>query len=302
MKDLYQVLGVSRSASTADIKSAFRKLAKELHPDVNPGDTIVAERFKEVSAANAILGDAKQRRRYDRGEIDARGQEVGGGNRGRDRARGGSRRQGFDAFRQGFSPDDIFSELFGRPRSERAQPKAEKGEDRTYGLSVSFLEAATGVKKRLSLKGGKELEVKIPRAVRPGQQIRLKGQGGPGRHGGKPGDALVEITVEPHPYFTREGDDIHLELPITLPEAVLGGRVTVPTLSGPVTMTIPEGSNTGQVMRLAGKGLARGPKNRGSQFVTLKVVLPDKPDNDLKQMVSRWAARNDYRVRERFDQ
>lgn len=300
MNDLYRVLGVSPKASGAQIKSAYRKLAKKLHPDLNPNNANVSERFKAVSAANSILGDAGLRRRYDLGEIDANGKEMAARRGAAASAGATAEKQGFSPFGQVFNRDDLFAELFGKPRRSRARPMATKGPDLSYQISIGFVDAATGVTKRLTLQDDKTFDVKIPRAVQTGQHIRLKGQGGPGLNGGKPGDALVEITVEPHKFMTRQGDDIHLDLPITLQEAVLGGKVKVPTIAGQVTMTIPKGSNTGRVLRLAGKGLAAAGGKCGDQFVTLKVVLPKKPDSDLQKLVSDWSAKHPYDVRSGF--
>ena len=301
MKDLYQILGVPRNASETEIKSAYRSLAKKLHPDTGSDDKATAERFKEVSSASAILTDPGMRARYDRGEIDANGIEY---RRTPHPARGTRPRQyGFETFRESLNRDDLFAELFGKGRSSagKAKPTPKQGEVRTYSVTIDFLEAANGTRKRLSFPGGKTLDVRIPVAVRSGQQIRLKGQGGHGSAGGKAGDALVEVTVSPHAYFSRKDNDIHVELPITLQEAILGARITLPTIHGDVTMSIPKGSNTGRVLRLKGKGL-KGSKGaaKGSQYVTLKVVLPDKIDKDLDKFISRWASKHDYGVRDDF--
>ncbi len=299
MKDLYQILGVPRDASETEIKSAYRSLAKKLHPDLNSDDKATAERFKEVSSASAILTDPDKRARYDRGEIDANGVEHRRSPHPAGRAR--PRPYGFETFRGSLNRDDLFAELFGKGRRSNRKPTPKQGEVRTYSVTIDFLEAANGTRKRLSFPGGKTLDVRIPAAVRSGQQIRLKGQGGPGLAGGKAGDALVEVTVSPHAYFSREDNDIHLELPITLQEAILGARITLPTIHGDVTMSIPKGSNTGRVLRLKGKGL-KGSKGAamGSQYVTLKVVLPDSIDKDLDKFISRWAAGHDYDVRGDF--
>lgn len=301
MKDLYKILGVSRDASETEIKSAYRSLAKKLHPDLNSDDKATAERFKEVSSANAILTDPDKRARYDRGEIDASGAEHMRGPHPAGAAR--PRSYGFEGFRGGLNRDELFAELFGKGRRSARKPKPmpKQGEDKTYSVTIDFLEAANGTRKRLSFPGGKTLDVRIPAAVRSGQQIRLKGQGGPGSAGGKAGDALVEVTVSPHAYFSRKDNDIHLELPITLQEAILGARITLPTIHGDVTMAIPRASNTGQVLRLKGKGL-KGSKGaaKGSQYVTLKVVLPDSIDKDLDKFISRWASGHDYGVRGDF--
>lgn len=308
MKDPYSVLGVSRTASAADIKKAYRKLAKELHPDLNPGNEKIAERFKEVSAAYAILGDEKERGRYDRGEIDENGNErgfSGFGNGGR----GGSRTyksSGAGAGGFGFDAEDIFADIFsglrggaGMGGGRRARgPVPERGLDRIYEVTIDFLDAVQGTKRQITLENGKTLAVKIPKDVKEGQQIRLKGQGGPGSNGGPDGDALIEVKIRPHAYFRREGDDIHLDLPITLAEAVLGAKVNVPTIGGSVNLTIPPGSNTGKTLRLKGKGVETAAGHAGDQYVRIEVMLPDQIDDELKAAIEGWAAKHPYSVRD----
>lgn len=307
MKDLYSILGVSRTASADDIKKAYRKLAKELHPDRNPGDEKVAERFKEASAAYAILSDTENRARYDRGEIDETGAERGfggmgagmGGRQGRTYQRAGGA-EGFGGFNfEGVNAEDIFADIFGGMGGGRRRgPTPQRGNDRIYEVTIDFLDAVKGVKKRISLENGKTLAVTIPENVREGQQIRLKGQGSPGSHGGPAGDALIEVKIRPHKYFSRDGNNIELELPITLKEAVLGAKVRVPTVDGVVTLSIPPGSNTDKVLRLKGKGAAikkGGP--RADQHVRLKVMLPEKVDETLRKAIEDWAGDKDYDVR-----
>lgn len=288
MRDPYSVLGVARGASQDDIKKSYRKLAKALHPDRHPGDTATADRFKEVSAAYDLLGDAEKRARFDRGEIDAEGQERGprfhhagaGGAAGDDMFNGGF---GFGgAGPRGF--EDIVGDLFGGMRGGRAQAR---GRDRKYSLQIEFLEAARGGSRRLTLPGGKPLDVRIPAGIEDGQQIRLKGQGDPGANG-TDGDALIEVTVRPHPFFRREGLDIHMELPVSLAEAVLGGKVMAPTVHGDVSVTVPKGSNTGRTLRLKGKGIRKG-GTEGDQYVKLKLVLPDGEDPELEAFVKGWS-------------
>ena len=301
MKDPYQVLGVDRKASAEEIKSAYRKLAKKLHPDVNPGDEAIEQRFKEVSQAYALLSDPATRARYDRGEIDAGGQERAAGGFYRTYTGGTGQRQGapFD-FGEEISVDDIFSEFFGGGRMRGGRRRAsERGADRHFSVQVSFEEAAKGAKKRLRLGGEKTLEVTIPAGTEDGQTLRLKGQGQPGRAGGAAGDALIEVAVAPHPLFRREGLDIHLDLPVSLQEAVLGASVTVPTLSGKVTMKIPEGSNTGSVLRLKGKGIQSDGKT-GDQYLSLKIVLPEQQDEQLRDFVKRWAGFNAFDPRKKM--
>jgi DnaJ-class molecular chaperone len=306
---------VARGADAAELKRAFRKLAKKLHPDVNPGDTKIEQRFKEVSQAYGILGDAKKRAQFDRGEIDASGQQTGwagGGGPGGWGARGGGggrggRHRPFD-FGADLNVEDIVSELFGRRgRGQergpgrgpgRGRAARQRGADVSYTAPIGFLEAATGAKKRLRLSDGKVLEMKIPAGTEDRQTLRLKGKGMAGEGGGAAGDAYVEVHIEPHSYFTRKDSDIHLELPVTLPEAVLGATVQVPTVHGKVSMKIPAGSNSGATLRLKGKGtLDRKSGTKGDQYVKLKVALPDKPDKELKDFIGRWAKTHDYNPR-----
>lgn len=289
MLDPYRLLGVSRTASQDDIKRAYRKLVKELHPDVNPGDTIVEARFKEVLGAYDLLSDPDKRARYDRGEIDGQGRERPSPGFGRGQGR--SRRAGGGPF-QGFGSRDIFDDLFRRPG-----PKA-NGTDVSYTLTVDFAEAVLGTKQRLTLSSGRQIEVTVPPGTQDGETLRLKGQGLGGLGGGAGGDALVVITVTPHAVLTRRNGDIHAEIPVTLHEAVLGGTVEVPTVDGRVSLRIPAGSNTGSTLRLKGKGVPdrRGAK-RGNQYVTLKVVLPDTQDGALRDFVSRWRPAGPYEPR-----
>lgn len=308
MKDPYQVLGVGRSAKQDDIKAAYRNLAKELHPDRHPGDARAAERFKEVSAAYQILGDAKTRGRYDRGEIDAAGNERMQHHRSyahagtAERTRTGSFESfGFDNFGfGGFNADDIFFPLFGARRQGRRTGVRARGSDRRYTMQISFLEAAKGGSRRLNLAGGKSVDVTIPAGIDDGQTVRLKGKGNPSPAHGPSGDALIEVRVAPHPIFTRDGDDIHVELPVTLHEAVLGARVEVPTIDGPVTMRIPKGSNTGTKLRLKGKGVInRRTSQRGNQYLSLATMVPDPPDADLERFLDNWYP-GAYEVRRKF--
>lgn len=299
MKDLYNTLGVQRNASAADIKKAYRKLAKELHPDLHPGDEKIAERFKEASAAYAILGDQKNRQRYDRGEIDESGAERGfGGFGGRRQAYERAGAGGFGGFNfEGVNAEDIFSDIFSSSRRRRG-PMPQRGNDRVFEVAIDFLDAVKGVKKRITLQNGKTLAVSIPANVKEGQQIRLKGQGALGAHGGPDGDALVNVKIRPHNHFRREGNDIYLDLPITLKEAVLGAKIRVPTIDGTVSLAIPAGSNTGKTLRLKGKGAVTGKAGtRGDQYVCLKVVLPEKVDEKLKSAIEEWSKDHDYDVR-----
>ena len=302
MRDPYEVLGVSRKASQDEIKAAYRNLAKKLHPDLNPGNEKIEQQFKEVSQAYGLLSDPKTRAKFDRGEIDASGQETGPrGGFYRAYAEGGrgEKYQPFD-FGEDISVEDIFSEFLGgaRMRGGRRRRTAQRGADVNYAIKVSFDEAANGATKRVRLSDGKTLDVKIPAGTEDKQVLRLKQQGHPGKAGGAAGDALIEVEVEPHPYFKREGLDIRLELPVSLQEVVLGATVPVPTIKGKVTMKIPSGSNTDTTLRLKGKGIQAGEES-GDQLVTLKIVLPDRQDAQLEDFVKRWAGFNAFDPRKK---
>ncbi|WP_431857581.1 DnaJ C-terminal domain-containing protein [Azospirillum sp.] len=316
MRDPYTVLGVTRGASADDIKKAYRKLAKQHHPDLKPGHAGNEERFKEISAAYALLSDPVKRARYDRGEVDASGNErhagFGGrsahGARSRAHAPGGSGAGGADEGFGGWG-DDWFSDLFGgrkRPGAGAGSgtgtsggAKA-RGTDIAYSVTVPFLEAANGTKRRISLSNGKSIDVAIPPGTENEQKLRLKGQGLSGLGGAPAGDAIVEVHVEPHPYFTRQDGDIHVDVPITLNEAVLGATIRVPTVSGPVAVKVPPGSNTGSTLRLRGKGVvSQKTKAAGDQYVKLKVVLPDPPDAELVQFMEKWSKTRSYDVRKK---
>ena len=309
MRDPYDVLGVSKSASEAEIKKAFRSLAKKWHPDAHGGDEKAAKRFQEISGAYDIVGDKEKRGKFDRGEIDAAGNPRGfegayGGHGGGPFGGGGGGREyhfewggpGGPQGGEGVRAEDIFADLFGGLGGggrRRAQPR--KGEDFAFAMTVAFDEAARGSTRRLSLPDGREIDVRIPAGIKDGQQIRLRGQGGPGRNGGPAGDVLATVSVAAHPWLSRDGNDLKMDLPITLKEAVLGGSVTVPTLTGPVSLKVPAGSNTGAVLRLKGKGIAL--KTPGDLYVRLVVTLPDKPDDDLKKFAEGWGATYDPRAK-----
>jgi DnaJ-class molecular chaperone len=290
MRDPYEVLGVQRTATADEIKKAYRQLAKKLHPDLHPGNAKAATQFKDVSAAYDLLSDADKRARFDRGEIDASGAEVRRRpfHRSYAESPGGAKYTGGG----GFDPDDLFSDLF---RASRRRGFKARGADVAYEMQVDFLDAALGAKRRLSLPDGRTLDVAIPPGSEDGQQLRLKGQGTAGLGGGPAGDAYIQLHVAPHPYFKRDGHDISVELPVTLVEAVRGAKVQVPTIDGPVTVTIPKGSNTGTILRLKGKGIADRQGTRGDQYVTLKVMLPEKPDEDLERFVESWSRSYDVR-------
>ncbi len=301
--DPYTVLGVARDASQDAIRKAYRALAKKHHPDLNPGNKDAEERFKQISAAYDILGDAEKRARFDRGEIDASGAETPRQNYYRDFAEAGpgggaqryESREGFADFAEN---DDIFAELFGRRAGGGGAHIRMRGADLPFHLHVDFLDAVNGATRRLSLPDGSTLDVAIPAGIRDGQMLRLKGKGRPGIGGGPAGDALIEIEVVPHPVFRRDGDDIRIDLPVSLTEAVLGGRVDVPTPTGTVTMTIPKNSNSGTILRIRGKGVARRDGTRGDEYVTLSIQLPKTPDPELEKFAADWDGGKRYNPRE----
>jgi DnaJ-class molecular chaperone len=297
MRDPYDLLGVPRSASADDIKQAYRKLAKQLHPDLNPGDAAIERRFKEVSAAYDLLSDAKKRARFDRGEIDGNGAERPGGRFYRGFSeRAGSRTAGAGAGFGGFDADDIF-EMF-TSQTRRGSAGKRRGVDVSYSLSVDFIAAALGTRRRLTLPDQRSLDVAIPPGTAEGTVLRLKGQGQAGLGGGPAGDAFVEIQVEPHAYFQRKDFDIHLEIPVTLQEAALGSTITVPTIDGKVVVKIPRGSNSGTVLRLKSRGVPRGKAGeRGDQYVKLTVMLPERVDAELAQFLEKWGPTHPYNVR-----
>lgn len=288
MADPYELLGLQRGAAAEDIRASYRKLAKLHHPDLNPDDPAAAERFKAISAANALLSDPEARGRFDRGEIDASGAEVPPERPfWRDFAdqtgRQGYRRdanpaEGFD---RGFDPGDL-EEMLAALR--RGVPM--RGADVEAGLTVGFLEAANGATRRLGLPDGRTLDVAIPAGLRDGQVLRLKGQGAPGQGGGAAGDLLIEVRVAPHPVFRRVGEDVEMDLPLTLREAVLGARVTVPTLTTPVTLTVPPAAQGGMRLRLKGRGIAGG-----DLHAVLRPVLPAAAEPELAAFLEAWEPR-----------
>jgi DnaJ-class molecular chaperone len=292
MKDPYDALGVERTASLEDIRTAYRRLAKKLHPDLNPGNREAEERFKEVASAYDILSDKDKRQRFDDGEIDATGAERPRQRYYKDFA---SQPDQPYANSSGFADfadtDDILSEFLRQQAHARANAR---GPDLSYRLPVEFLDAVNGGTMRLNLPEGGTLDVRIPPGIVDGQTLRLRGKGAPGRGEGGAGDALVEVSIKPHRFFTRQGDDIHVEVPVTLTEAVLGGRINVPTPTGPVTMTAPKHANAGTVLRLRGKGVARSDGGHGDEFVKLKLMLPEKPDPELETFLSNWEAGKTY--------
>jgi DnaJ-class molecular chaperone len=292
-EDPYAVLGVKREATQEEIRGAYRKLAKQLHPDLNPGDKKAEEKFKQVASAYDVLGDPEKRARFDRGEIDASGTERPRERYYRDFHGSGAQEHAYSTA-DGFADlmdEDILADILRRTRAGHDGGQFRmRGGDALYRLAVEFLEAVNGTTKRITLPDGGTLDVIIPPGTRDGQVLRLRGKGRAGIGGGPAGDALVEIEVRPHKLFTRKDDDIHLELPISLTEAVLGGKLDVPTPSGPVRMTVPKGANSGTVLRLKGKGVQRKEGSPGDEYVTLKVVLPQSSDPELEEFARRWQA------------
>ncbi|RMF73083.1 MAG: J domain-containing protein [Alphaproteobacteria bacterium] len=295
-KSLYEILGVPKTASQEEIAKAYREKAKKLHPDLRPGDKAAEEAFKDVSRAYEILKDPEKRAKYDRGEIDEQGQERPTF-RYRDFASGpgGDRYAGQAGFEDIFDIEDLFGDFFSaRRRGGGARMRmARRGADVRYRMPVDFVTAARGGSRRLTLADGSSIDLTIPAGVETGQVLRLKGKGEPGIEGGPPGDALIEITVTPHPFFRREGRDILLDLPITIDEAVLGGKVEVPTLDGRVKVTVPPGSSSGKTLRLKGKGI-RTRAGTGDQLVRLKIVLPEHIDPELKSFMKEWRSKHAY--------
>src|ERR1700676_649289 len=321
MRDPYEVLGVPRGASAAAIKSAYRKLAKKHHPDNNKNDPKSAARFSEINSANEIIGDEDKRKQFDRGEIDAEGKPRFQGFPGGDpRARPGSPGGGFESytFRTGGAGpggagpggggfEDILNSMFGGAAARGARPGAggsfefDTGGialdlDLSVAMTVSLEESAKGVEKRVRLPTGKELNVKIPAGVTARQQIRLKGQGetAPGH---RPGDLLITVNIAPHPFFKVDGNDLRVDLPITLYEAVLGGKVRVPTLGSAVELSIPKNTSSGRTFRLKGKGLPKAGGGSGDLFVTTRIMLPDGNDAELETLMQKWRDGHPYNPR-----
>ena len=312
MRDPYEVLGVPRGASASAIKSAYRKLAKKYHPDANKNDPKAAARFAELNSANEIIGDDQKRKQFDRGEIDAEGKPrfqgfPGGGP--------GGRAGGFEThtFRSGggFSGggfEDILNSMFGAGAARGGGRRGSGGStfefdpgtialdlDVSVSMAVSLEEAVKGAEKRVRLPTGKELSVKIPAGVIAGQQIRLKGQGETAA-GHPPGDLLITVNIAPHPFFKVDGSDLRLDLPITLYEAVLGGKVRVPTLGSAVELSVPKNTSSGRIFRLKGKGLPKA-GGAGDLFVTTRIMLPDGNDAELEQLMQKWREMHPYNPR-----
>ncbi|SHE73654.1 DnaJ-class molecular chaperone with C-terminal Zn finger domain [Kaistia soli DSM 19436] len=317
MRDPYQVLGVEKTASEAEIKKAFRRLAKSSHPDRNKDDPKAQDRFAELNSAYEIVGDKEKREKFDRGEIGADGKPrfQGGGF---DDFQGFSSRgprpgPGAQSFRWtneggGATDDDILSEIlsgfssragFGGRRGAGPRPQQTRtpGEDVNAAVAVTLEQIVLGEKVRAELPTGRTLEVAIPPGTRSGKQIRLRGQGWASQDGGPAGDAMVTVEFIPHPLFKVEGDNLRVDLPVTLDEAVLGAKVRVPTLGGSVTMTVPANSNGGRVMRLKGKGLPTTTGGHGDLLVALRIMLPETVDPELEALMQRWRDSNRYSVR-----
>ena len=293
VKDPYEILGVARTASSDDIRKAYRRLAKKLHPDLNPGDREAEERFKEVSHANDLLSDLEKRQKFDAGEIDASGSEQRRQRFYKDfaaEAAPGHAYENYGGFADFAESDDLIAELL---RRQARESRRARGGDLHYRLTIEFLEAVNGAAKRLTLPGGGILDVTIPPGIQEGQTLRLCGKGASPLGTGDVGDALVQVLIKPHHFFRRKDYDIHVELPVSLAEAVRGAHVPVPTITGQVSMRVPKGSNTGTVLRLKGKGVART-GGHGDELVRLKVMLPPTPDAELEAFVSGWKTGNEY--------
>jgi DnaJ-class molecular chaperone len=332
MRDPYDILGVSKGAGEVEIKSAYRRLAKKLHPDANKHDPKAATRFAEINAAYEIVGDSDKRKAFDRGEIDAEGKprfqgfqggyEGFGAQQGAGYGSGGAHFENFTYGPDGFQRrgraggfrggagagggggfEDILRGMFGGGRGgagTQFEPEdfgqSTAGQDLHASLTISLPEAAKGTKARVQLPTGKGIEVKIPAGLTSGQTIRLKGQGWPSA-GGSAGDALITVNVAPHPVFRPDGTDLRLDLPITLYEAVLGAKVRVPTLDGAVELAIPSGTNSGRTFRLKGKGI-KSKNGNGDLLASVRVVLPERPDDELKELMKKWRENKPYDPRE----
>ncbi len=299
-QDPYAELGVARGAGQEDIRKAFRKLAKQLHPDKNPGDKASEERFKRVSAAFDILGDPEKKAKFDRGEIDADGRETmrspfgGGGGGGPWGPRPGAQHGGFE----GADFEDILGEVFGaRGGGFRPGGFTQKGADLRVRIEIELEDAIRGATKRIAFSDGRTVDVTIPKGAAEGQVLRLKGQGSPGRSG-QNGDALVELVIRPHPLYRREGHDLHMDLPVSVPDAVLGAKVDAPTPEGVVSLTVPKGSNSGTALRLKGRGaIDPGTGRRGDLFARLVVTLPETVDPELERFAQTWREKRPYTPR-----
>ena len=313
-RDPYQELGVSRTASADEIRKAFRKLAKQNHPDTNPDNKEAEERFKRVSAAFDILGDVDKRKKFDAGEIDADGRETARGYTGGQGPwgappGGGHARRGSQGFQgaefEGADLGDILGEMFGGGRNGGRAGGAgggfggfsQRGADVRARLEIDLEDSIRGGKKRIAFSDGRTIDVSIPKGAQEGQTLRLKGQGHPGRAG--PGDAFIELAILPHPIFRQEGEVLVMDVPVTVYDAVLGGKVEAPTPDGPVTLTVPKAANTGTRLRLKGRGLSNAQGHRGDLFARLTIVLPDTPDAELDAFAEAWRQNRPYVPRRR---
>jgi DnaJ-class molecular chaperone len=300
MRDPYEILGVQRSASEAEIKSAYRRLAKHYHPDRNKDDPKAKERFAEASSAYEIVGDKMRREQYDRGAIDAEGKPRSYGGYGRSDGFGTTSDGGSFGFRGGRGDiDDILSEILGARAGRAGRPAPERGADVVGTVTVTLEEVVAGTKPRVGLPGGRVVEVTLPRGVEPGERVRLKGQGEPGLHGGPAGDAIVGIEFASHGRFVVDGSDVKLDLPVTLDEAVLGARVRVPTLETPVELRIPANTSGGRTFRLRGKGLPTKDGGRGDLLAAVRIVLPADGDPKLAELMEAWRVAGRYVARDR---
>ncbi|MBX7146827.1 MAG: J domain-containing protein [Alphaproteobacteria bacterium] len=296
-KNPYEILGVAKNASDADIKSAFRKLAKKYHPDLNPGKKDIEVKFKEITTAYDLLSDKEKRASYDRGDIDMEGQPTQQQFY-RDYAQGPQARR-YSYQSSGQRPDIDLDDLFGsffksrQGNYDEYHPDFNRGSaDTHYTIEIDFLEAAKGGSKQVTLPDGRNLSITIPEGIEEGKQLRLKGQGGKNSRG-QNGDAYIEIHIKSHPFYTRKGNDIYTEIPIGFHESILGSKIQVPTIHGSVDMTIPKGANSGASLRLKGKGI-----KGADQFVKLKIVMPPTIDSDLEQIIKQWSNKHSYNPRQ----
>jgi len=297
MKNPYEILGVGTGASEADIKRAYRKIAKQTHPDTHPGDEAIEQRFKEAAAAYDLLSDKEKRGQFDRGEIDTEGKPKADFAFNRTYSGGGG---GFGFGGGSAGMEDVFSGIFGGMRGGRRRGVGSiPGADVRYTVQIDFLSAVKGVRRRIHRHDGKTLDVNIPPGTEDGQSLRLKGQGLQGKGGGRAGDAFVEVQVDAHPFFTRDKSDIEIELPISIDEAILGAKIKVPTVDGPVSVTVPPNTSSGTRLRLKGRGVpaSRPSGTAGDEYVRLKIVLPEQSDEELKEFILQWGKKNPSDVR-----
>jgi DnaJ-class molecular chaperone len=293
--DPYAALGLTKSATAADIKTAYRKRVRTSHPDLHPDDAGAEARFKAVTAAYDLLKDPQTRARFDAGEIDATGAERAPRTFYRDHADSPDQRfaqgSGFGEFGD---PSDIFAHILRQRGHGGKAGYPESGSDLRYSLEVPFLDAVHGAKTRITVPGGGTLDVQIPKGMQDGQTLRLRGKGSAGHNGGPPGDALVTVQVATHPVFRREGNDIICILPITIDEAILGGKITAPTIDGPVSVTVPKGTSSGRILRLGGRGVARANGSSGDALIELRITAPPAIDAGLIDYLTEWRKTHSY--------